>query len=134
LASVGTYLDALASITSEMSLKERSNLIFLDKCLHEQWGLGKNFILNWCAEGDGITVLIIPHYAIAAFANQRARTGDTASMEGGLLPSEDFFKSLISGKRQLTPRQMDNVARLLGVEKVHLPLREPLSNNPAQLR
>ena len=33
LASVGSYLDALSSITHEMSLIERSNLIFLDKCL-----------------------------------------------------------------------------------------------------
>ena len=40
LASVGTYLDALASITHEMSLRDRSNLIHLDKCLHKIWGLG----------------------------------------------------------------------------------------------
>ena len=38
LASVGSYLDALSTITQEMSLKERSNLIFLDRCLHERWG------------------------------------------------------------------------------------------------
>ena len=48
LASVGSYLDALSTITDEMSLKERSNLIFLDRCLHERWGLGENVILNWC--------------------------------------------------------------------------------------
>ena len=35
LASVGSYLDALSAITDEMSLKERSNLIFLDRCLHD---------------------------------------------------------------------------------------------------
>ncbi len=62
LASVGSYLDALSTITDEMSLKERSNLIFLDRCLHELWGLGQNVILNWCAEGDGIALLVVPHY------------------------------------------------------------------------
>src|SRR5689334_23567521 len=53
LASVGSYLDALSTITDEMSLKERSNLIFLDRCLHERWGLGENVILNWCPAGEG---------------------------------------------------------------------------------
>ena len=51
LASVGSYLDALSTITDEMSLKERSNLILLDRSLHEHWGLGQNVILNWCPEG-----------------------------------------------------------------------------------
>ena len=45
LVSVGSYLDALSSITAEMSLKERSDLIYLDKCLHRLWGLGQNVIL-----------------------------------------------------------------------------------------
>ena len=48
------------TITDELSLKERSNLIFLDRCLHEHWGLGENVILNWCPEGDGIALLVIP--------------------------------------------------------------------------
>jgi len=39
LASVGSYLDALSTITDEMSLKERGNLIFLDRVLHDYWGL-----------------------------------------------------------------------------------------------
>src|SRR5690606_38748093 len=69
LASVGSYLDALSSITDEMSLKERSNLIYLDKCLHAYWGLGQNVILNWCPSGDGIDLLAIPHYAVAAYSS-----------------------------------------------------------------
>jgi hypothetical protein len=128
LASVGSYLDALSSITSEMTLKQRSNLIFLDKCLHEQWGLGRNFVLNWCPEGEGITLLVIPHYAIAGYADSAAN----ANPSEPLAPSEEFFKALISGRRMLSSRQIDNVARLLRIEKTHLPLREPLGENTAQ--
>ncbi len=73
LASVGSYLDALSTITDEMSLKERSNLIFLDRCLHDRWGLGENVILNWCPEGDGIALLIVPHYAIADYCEPAER-------------------------------------------------------------
>jgi hypothetical protein len=132
LASVGSYLDALSSITSEMTLKERSNLIFLDRCLHEQWGLGRNFILNWCPENDGISLLVIPHYQIAAYAN--GLNTQFAADHDDLPPSEEFFKALISSKRLLSPRQLDNVARLLRVEKTYMRLREPLSTNDGQLR
>ena len=56
LASVGSYLDALSTITDEMSLKERSTLILLDRALHEHWGLGQNVILNWCPLKDHTTI------------------------------------------------------------------------------
>ena len=89
LASVGSYLDALSTITDEMSLKERSNLIFLDRCLHERWGLGENVILNWCPEGDGIALLIVPHYAIAGYTSPQPDSptrGALVEAEAGVLP------------------------------------------------
>lgn len=133
LASVGSYLDALSSITAEMSLKERSDLIYLDKCLHRLWGLGQNAILNWCPEPDGIALLVIPHYAVAEVSRQNSRLGDDSGPAELPRPraSEDFFKSLLSGERLLTSRQMDNVARLLGIEKTRLPLRVELTANAA---
>jgi hypothetical protein len=131
LASVGSYLDALSTITDEMSLKERSNLIFLDRSLHEHWGLGQNVILNWCAEGDGISLLVIPHYGVAEYS---ARPHDAPKPGNGALhrPNQDFFQSLLSGRRCLTPLQMGKVSRLLGINVTHVRLREPLKNTPAQ--
>lgn len=129
LASVGSYLDALSSITSEMSLKERSDLIYLDKCLHQLWGLGQNVILSWCPEEDGLSLLVIPHYAVAQLSQQSRKESAAAGHDQGG-PSEDFFKALLSGQRRLTSRQMDNVVRLLGVEKTHLSLRATLTKHP----
>lgn len=129
LASVGSYLDALSTITDEMSLKERSNLIFLDRCLHERWGLGENVILNWCPDGDGIALLILPHYAIAGYASPQPE----APLRGALSrPKQEFFQILLSGRRCLSPAQLAKVGRLLGIDATHLPLREPLKNTPAQ--
>jgi hypothetical protein len=131
LASVGSYLDALSSITAEMSLKERSDLIYLDKCLHRLWGLGQNVILNWCPEPEGISLLVLPHYAVAELS--RSSTALEHGIGGADRPraSEDFFKLLLSGERLLTPRQMDNVARLLGIDKTYLALRADLAANAA---
>jgi hypothetical protein len=130
LASVGSYLDALSTITDEMSLKERSNLIYLDRCLHQHWGLGENVILNWCPHGDGITLLIVPHYAIAGYSNREvtpARPGERLAR-----PQQEFFQVLLSSRRCLSPSQLSKVGRLLGIEATHVPLREPLSNLPPQ--
>jgi hypothetical protein len=128
LASVGSYLDALSSITDEISLRDRSNLIFLDKCLHGQWGLGQNVILNWCPEPGGVSVLVIPHYAVA----DHSISSPMATESGRTRPSEDFFKSLLSRKRRLTPPQMDKVARLLDISKTFIPLRDDLPESLAQ--
>jgi len=139
LASVGSYLDALSSITHEMSLIERSNLIFLDKCLHQQWGLGENVLLNWCPRENGIELLVVPHYAVAAFSAQAAdasQSGNGEAAPGAVRarPSEDFFKSLLSGHRRLDPDQMAKVSKLLGIDVTYLPLRLPVSDNPSQQR
>src|SRR4029079_6742056 len=87
LASVGNYLDALAALTEEKSLKERSNLLLLYRCLHELWGLGQNVILNWCPDGDGITLIVIPHYGVATYSTtpqrgMRSPPADSAPRQG----------------------------------------------------
>jgi len=128
LASVGSYLDALSAITDEMSLKERSNLIFLDRCLHEHWGLGENVILNWCPQSDGIELLVAPHYAIAGY------TRDSPVRQSGTLskPKQEFFQVLLSARRCLTSAQLAKVGRLLGIATTHVQLREPLKNTEGQ--
>lgn len=133
LASVGSYLDALSSITDEMSLKERSNLIFLDKCLHEQWGLGQNVLLNWSPIEDGITLLIVPHYAVASYAKRHEVGGNGTTAVDGTL-SEEFFQTLLSGQRRLEPAQLEKVARLLRVEPKYLPLRDSVLDSASQQR
>ena len=127
LASVGSYLDALSAITAQMSLKERSDLIHLDKCLHRLWGLGQNVILCWCAEADGIVVVAVPHYVVGEIT-ARPFSDDPAGPPPGA--SEDFFRALLSGQRKLSSRHIDHVVRLLGAEKVHVPLRSALGQPP----
>ena len=128
LASVGSYLDALSSITDEMSVSDRTNIIFLDKGLHAVWGLGENVILNWCIEPEGVGLLVVPHYAVADYSDEAKLAGSEQTA------SEDFFKSLISGRRMLSREQLDKVTRLLGVEKTVVPLRSPLNQDPAQIQ
>jgi len=115
-----------------LSLAERSNIVELDRKLHAHWELGRNFILGWCASGNGILLLIVPHYTVADYA---LNTRDGSIAKEDVAPDQaaaDFVMGLLSGQRQLQPRQMDNAARLLSVEPVYVELRQALSGETAE--
>ena len=91
LANEASHLYELAGVTSEMGLSQRSNLIFLERSLHELWGLGANSILSWSPFEEGILVLLVPHYAIADYVS----AGGTK--DNGSAYSETLITELISG-------------------------------------
>ena len=123
LADFSPHLDQLAGLASDMGLKQRSNLVHLERSLHQYWALGQNNILSWAPLEEGIMILVVPHYAIAEYA---------AETESKPRLSSRFITDLISGNRKLTFTQMQKVARLLGVEPVYTPLRQPLSGHPVE--
>ena len=125
IADFSPYLDQLAGLAQEMGLRQRSNLVHLERMLHQHWSLGQNNILSWASLDEGILILVVPHYAIAEYTTPRA---------DNLPPrvSARFVTELISGERQLTFTQMQKVARLLDVQPVYVPLREPLSGHPVE--
>jgi hypothetical protein len=69
---------------------------------------------------------VIPHYGVAEYASQPQAPG------AAMRPKQDFFQTLLSGRRCLTTTQIGKVAKLLGIGPVHLTLREPLRNTSAQ--
>ena len=125
IADYSPYLDQLAGLAQEMGLRQRSNLIHLERSLHEHWSLGQNNLLSWAPLDEGILVLVLPHYAIAEL---------TSTQPGSSPPrvSPAFITELISGDRQLNFEQMQKVARLLEVKPVYIPLRQPLSGHPVE--
>ena len=125
LADFSPYLDQLAGLAQEMGLRQRSNLVHLERSLHQHWSLGQNNILSWATLDEGVLILVVPHYAIAEYTAPRADDRPPRV-------SPRFITELISGDRQLTFTQMQKVARLLEVQPVYIPLREPLSGHPVE--
>jgi len=125
IADYSPYLDQLAGLAQEMGLRQRSNLVHLERCLHEHWSLGQNNLLSWAPLDEGILILVLPHYAIAEL---------TSAQSGAIPPqvSPAFITELISGDRLLNFQQMQKVARLLDVEPVYVPLRQALSGNSVE--
>ena len=129
VANYSPYLDQLAGVANEMGLRQRSNLVHLEQCLHAEWRLGQNSILSWCPLDEGILILVVPHYAIA---EHTATPGSDPGLPQQV--SARFITELISGDRQLTLTQMQKVGRLLSVEPKHIALRQALSANPVETK
>ncbi len=125
IADYSPYLDQLAGLAQDMGLRQRSNLVQLEQCLHQHWSLGQNNILSWAPLDEGILILVLPHYAIAEYTAPHA--DDTPAKV-----SSKFITELISGARQLTFDQIQKVARLLQVEPIYIQLRQPLSDHPVE--
>ncbi len=135
--STGAYASAGDALLNDMSVRDRSTLLHVDKSLHEHWRLGQNVILSWCPEPRGLSVLVVPHYAVAEYTEgdpKATRPADPADATSYPHASEEFFQSLLSRERRLTPQQMAKVGRLLQIEKTHIPLSEPLPNKPEHLQ
>lgn len=125
IADFSPYLDQLAGVAQEMGLSQRSNLVALEKSLHQHWSLGQNNILSWAPLDDGLLILVVPHYAIAEYT--------TAPVDGRPpAVSPEFITELISGERRLSLSQMQKVARLLDVQPIFVPLRQPLNGHPVE--
>ena len=127
VANYSPYLVQLAGFANEMGLRQRSNLVHLERCLHDAWALGQNSILSWSPLDDGVLVLVVPHYAIAEYT--------AAPADDPRLPqrvSARFITELISGDRRLTLTQMQKVSRLLDVEPRFIALRQALSENAVE--
>jgi hypothetical protein len=129
VADYSPYLDQLAGLASEMGLKQRSNLVHLERCLNNEWSLGQNSILSWTPTEDGLLILVVPHYAIAEYT-AAASNGEEYSQN----ISARFITELISGDRQLTMDKMQKVARLLKVDPKPIMLRQPLSQHPVEIQ
>lgn len=128
-SSFSLYLSPLSDLAAEMDLRQRSNLIQLENCLHREWGLGQHCVLSWAPHDEGVLLLVVPHYAVAEYTAVRQESSDN-----GWRISERFIMGLISGQRQLTLSQMEKVARLLQVEPRLVRLRDRLIGSDLESR
>ena len=128
-AEHSTFVEQMSGLRGDMDLREWTNLVFLEQCLHREWSLGQNTILSWAPLDDGILTLVVPHYSIAEYTS-------SPSNEAGISQrvSSRFITELISGKRQLSIEQMQKVCRLLDVEPNFIPLRQRLTGSDAETR
>ncbi len=127
IANYSPYLDQLAGLANDMGLRQRSNLVHLESCLHDHWALGQNYILSWAPLDDGLLILVVPHYAIAEYT--------AAPADDPRLPqrvSAAFITELISGERQLSIAQIQKVAKLLDIQTTFIALRQPLTGHAAE--
>ncbi|MEZ5566171.1 MAG: hypothetical protein R3F24_11955 [Gammaproteobacteria bacterium] len=108
-------------------LRQRGNLVDLDRQLHARWSLGQNLVLAWLPKSNAVQLLVVPHYTVAAYGSSELHTIDPSSADTP--PAHEFIMHLLSGQRLFTERQMQNATRLLAVEPVTVTLRQRLTGH-----
>lgn len=121
--------DPLAPLNPTLDLRQRSNLLELDRQFYAHWSLGQNLVLAWSPTRDGVLLLVVPHYAVASYG---AEMQSPATNRNGETPAHQFIMHLLSGARQFSDRQMHNATRLLAVEATPVVLRQPLTGTPEE--
>ncbi|RMF97337.1 MAG: hypothetical protein D6727_05660 [Gammaproteobacteria bacterium] len=118
--------EQIIGLNADLDLRQRGNLIELDRQLHAQWRLGRNFVLAWSPRASQVLLLVVPHYRIADYAQAAGSDGD--------LSANEFIIRLLSGSRRLSERQLGIAARLLQAEPVAVTLRQPLAGSDTETR
>lgn len=99
-----------------------THLAVLDDALHNLWALGRNIILVWAADLQGIDVLVIPHYMIVEFAegNRADQPNDPV-----IADSSRYVESLISGKKEVTKQELCTISQQFGhtAHRIELPFQ-----------
>lgn len=85
----------------------------VDIAVHNLWRLGKNMIVGWVPDDDGIRVCFAPAYRVLAEATANPR--------------------LIDGARKMDKRTFAAICKSLQVRPLHLPLPFRVGDEPGQI-
>jgi hypothetical protein len=106
---------------------DTSHLAYLDRALHELWGLGRNLVLVWVAHERAIDALVIPHYTLSEFAaRHRSDDDDPLDMIYGVDErsdrSKNVLENVISGPTQVDEDEFAHLCTLLDGERNRIDL------------
>lgn len=101
---------------------QRPLLDLLDRELHQLWGLGRNLILVWTPREKAIEVLVIPHYTIGEHMQRAKDEADLNEDPSVSLHTTSFLEDVIANPKQVEPKELDHLAKLMDCEKSTIPL------------
>ena len=84
----------------------------LDVAVHRLWALGRNIILLWAPRKQGVSALVIPHYAVTDFAGGAAGAGDPSDLAKTDALAE--MGRLLSGEKRVDMVELTRVGEMLG--------------------
>lgn len=96
----------------------RRQLHALEEALRRQWRLGQNIVLCWCAQADGVHVLVAPHYYLGNFSASLSDSSPTDRLD---LLNGRFIRQLIAGRRLMSGEDFFSTAKRLRLEPILIP-------------
>jgi len=106
-----SWMDAFENFPTPPGVSEEQahrNILMIDDALHNFWNLGRNQIQLWAESGNGILLLVIPHYRLEEFATE-----------------EHLIEEILMGPKLTTPDKLRQAADVfhVDVKEVGLPFR-----------
>lgn len=98
---------------SDEQVLRAAQLRELEETLREQWRLGQNIMLCWCAQDEGIYLLVVPHYYLGQFSASLSDNSPTDRLE---LLNGRFIRQLISSRRLMSTEDFFSTAHRLELE------------------
>ncbi|HEY3697810.1 MAG TPA: hypothetical protein VGK97_00660 [Spongiibacteraceae bacterium] len=85
----------------------------LEEALREQWRLGQNIMLCWCAQDEGIYLMVVPHYYLGQFSASLSDNAPTDRLE---LLNGRFIRQLVARRRLMSTEDFFSTAHRLEIE------------------
>ena len=99
--------------TSPATTERAGQLRDLEEQVREQWRLGQNIVLCWCAQDEGVYLLVVPHYYLGRFSASLSDSSPTDRLE---LLNGRFIRQLISNRRLMSTEDFFSTAHRLELE------------------
>lgn len=89
--------------------------IIIDDVLHSLWELGRNTVLCWAPKGQGMALLVAPHYRIAEMV-------DIPNQNSVDAPTGSLIENIVSGSKLTTLEDLEKTAKAFDIEPRYIKL------------
>ena len=113
-----SWMDVFKDYPSPPGISEglaREYTILIDNALHGNWELGRNLILLWAPDGNGIMLLVVRHYRVGEIAQEAV----SLSIEKLRM---EFLEKIFSQWKMVTRKDLKRAAGMFGAKPVSIPL------------
>jgi len=99
---------------------------FLDQALRNQWHLGRDIILCWTYDSNGLTFLSAPYYQIGALISDHADNKSSHRLDGSLASAINI-RELLKQTRYASPDSLARIKQIEGVKETAVSFPESIT-------
>jgi hypothetical protein len=100
---------------------------FLEQALRKQWHLGRDIILCWTYDSNGLTFLSAPYYQIGALISDQSYSNDSYSLDDGQEQAINI-RNLLKQTRYATTDYFAKIKQIEGIKETVVSFPESMAS------